>query len=91
MPVGTGDEVVQLYVKHVGSTVIRPLRELKGFQRVPLLPGESKTVVVPLEAKALEYWDDSTGSFQLEKDAVEIEVGSSSADLKLQETIPVVP
>ena len=86
-----GDEVVQLYVKHVGSTVIRPLRELKGFQRVPLLPGESKTVVVPLEAKALEYWDDSTGSFQLEKDAVEIEVGSSSADLKLQETIPVVP
>jgi len=86
-----GDEVVQLYVKHVGSKVARPLLELKGFQRVPLRAGETKTVRLPLRASALTYWDDATGSFELEKDDVEVLIGSSSADLRLRKTIEVSP
>ncbi len=86
-----GDEVVQLYVKHVGSKVARPLLELKGFQRVPLRSGEKKTIHLPLKASALMYWDDDTGSFQLEKDQIEVLVGSSSADVKLSKTVQVAP
>jgi beta-glucosidase len=86
-----GDEVVQLYVRHVGSRVARPLLELKGFQRVPLRAGETKTVRLLLRASALTYWDDATGSFVLEKDDVEVLIGSSSADLKLRKTIEVSP
>jgi len=86
-----GDEVVQLYVRHVGSKVDRPLLELKGFQRVPLRAGETKTVRLPLRASALTYWDDATGNFELEKDDVELLIGSSSADLKLRKTIEVSP
>jgi beta-glucosidase len=86
-----GDEVVQLYVRHVGSKVARPLLELKGFERVPLRAGETKTVHLPLRASALTYWDDATGSFELEKDDVEVLVGSSSADIKLSTTIEVSP
>ena len=48
-----GDAVVQLYVKHLGSKVERPSEELKGFQRVALKPGETKTVEIPLKASGL--------------------------------------
>jgi beta-glucosidase len=84
-----GDEVVQLYVRHIGSKVPRPLLELKGFQRVPLRSGEAKTVHLPLKAAALAYWDDATGSFELETDDIEILIGSSSADIKLRKTLQV--
>ena len=86
-----GDEVVQLYVRHVGSKVARPLQELKGFQRVFLQPGEAKTITLPLKPQTLMYWDDSTGSFELEKDQVEVLVGTSSADIKLHTTLQVLP
>lgn len=52
-----GQEVVQLYVTHVGSKVERPIKELKDFQRVTLKAGETKTVQIPLKAKDLAYWD----------------------------------
>jgi beta-glucosidase len=47
----TGDEVVQLYVKHLKSKVERPIEELKGFQRVTLNPNETKTVQIPLRVR----------------------------------------
>jgi beta-glucosidase len=50
-----GQEVVQLYVKHMGSKVERPIKEFKGFERVALKAGETKTVRIPLEAKDLAY------------------------------------
>jgi beta-glucosidase len=79
-----GDEVVQLYVKHIGSKVARPNEELKGFRRVSLNPGETKTVNIPLRAAALAYWDESKGSFVVEADQVDLLVGASSADIRLQ-------
>jgi beta-glucosidase len=84
-----GDEVVQLYVKHLGSEVQRPLKELKGFKRINLQPDETKTVQIPLKAESLAYWDTDTQKFVVEKDKIKILVGPSSADIKLEKTVDV--
>jgi beta-glucosidase len=85
-----GDEVVQLYVKHLESSVTRPIQELKGFKRVALLPGDMKTVTIELKAEQLAYWNVSRHKFVVESGAVQLLVGSSSADIKLTKTIKVV-
>jgi beta-glucosidase len=84
-----GDEVVQMYVSHVGSGVARPAEELKGFVRVSLRAGEMKTVTMPLVAKALAYWSDEAKGFVVEKDRVEVKVGGSSDDLPLKAVVKV--
>ena len=84
-----GDEVVQMYVSHEGSSVARPAEELKGFARVSLKAGEVKTVTLPLTAKALAYWDDAAKAFVVEKDRVEVRVGGSSDDLPLKAVVQV--
>ena len=85
-----GDEVVQMYVSHEGSSVVRPVEELKGFARVSLKAGETKTVTLPLAAKALAYWDETTKAFVVEKDRVEVKVGGSSNDLPLNTMVQVM-
>jgi beta-glucosidase len=84
-----GDEVVQMYVAHVNSKVDRPLEELKGFQRIALQPGETKTIRLPLKASALAYWNSAKGAFEVEPDQVSVKIGSSSADIKLQQMVSV--
>jgi beta-glucosidase len=84
-----GDEVVQMYVEHVNSRIVRPLKELKGFKRVTLNPGETKTVEFPLKADALAYWDEKTNRFVTETDSVKIMIGSSSADTALEGTVKI--
>lgn len=84
-----GDEVVQLYVKHLNSQVSRPIQELKGFQRVHLKAGERKTVAIPLDAKRLAYWDISKNDWQVECDSIEVRVGASSADIRLKQKLKV--
>ncbi|MFZ0291010.1 MAG: fibronectin type III-like domain-contianing protein, partial [Candidatus Sulfotelmatobacter sp.] len=84
-----GDEVVQMYVTHANSKVERPIEELKGFKRIALQPGEMKTVSLPLKATALAYWNLTRGAFEVEPDQVNIKVGSSSADIKLQEVLSI--
>lgn len=84
-----GDEVVQLYVKHLNSQVSRPAQELKGFQRVNLKAGEHKTITIPLDAKRLAYWDISKNNWQVERDSIEVRVGTSSADIKLQDKVQI--
>jgi beta-glucosidase len=84
-----GDEVVELYVKHLKSAVDRPAKELRGFSRVTLNPGETKTVDLPLASDSLRYWDIAGKHWVLEKDDVELMVGQSSADTKLTKTLHV--
>jgi beta-glucosidase len=84
-----GDEVVQLYVRHLHSTVDRPKKELKGFQRITLQPGEMQTVSFPLRASALAYWDADLGGWHVEADQVRVMVGASSADIRLLADITV--
>ena len=85
----TGDEVVQLYVQHLGSTVERPIRELKGYKRVALKPGETRMVELPLAAASLAYWDSGGHHWVVEPEAVRIQVGASSADIRLDKPITV--
>lgn len=85
----SGDEVVQLYVKHLDSQVARPNQELKGFRRVTLGAGETQTVEMPLEPDSLAYWDVAQNRWVVEHDKVRVMVGSSSADLKLEKTLQV--
>jgi beta-glucosidase len=85
----TGDEVVQLYVTHLGSKVDRPLKELRGFQRVSLKPNETRTVQIPLKASTLAYWNEKQAGFDVESEPVKLMVGSSSADTELATTIHV--
>ncbi len=85
-----GDEVVQMYLSHEGSKVSRPMEELEGFARVSLKAGETKTVTLPLAAKALEYWSDDAEAFVLEKDRVVVKVGGSSDDLPLKAVVQVM-
>lgn len=84
-----GDEVVQLYVKHLHSQVSRPLQELKGFQRVHLNAGEQKTVEIALPAKRLAYWDISKNDWHVERDSIEIRMGASSKEIRLQHILGV--
>lgn len=87
----SGDEVVQLYVRHLNSKVERPLEELKGFDRIHLAAGETRTVIFPLTAASLRYWDITTGDWVLEPDHVEIRVGASSDDIRAEKIIQVIP
>jgi len=84
-----GDEVVQLYVKHLKSKVERPIKELKGFKRVTLNPGEVQTVSIKLPASSLAYWDVAKKSFIVEKEPVKLMVGSSSADVRVEKGIEI--
>jgi beta-glucosidase len=84
-----GDEVVQLYVKHIGSTVDRPGKELRGFKRVPIAAGETKTVTMTLPASRLAYWNTTSKSWEVENDKIQLMVGGSSADTKVEQTIAV--
>jgi len=85
----SGDEVVQLYVRHEGSRVERPVKQLRGFERVAVEPGETKTVDFPLKAEALSYWDEEGGRFVVEDGTVRLMVGSSSSDVRLETTLTV--
>jgi beta-glucosidase len=85
----TGDEVVQLYVKHLKSKVERPSEELKGFQRVTLRPHETRTVQIPLKASSLAYWDETLGRFKVEAEPVSLMIGVSARDIRLATTVRV--
>jgi beta-glucosidase len=82
-----GDEVVQLYVKHLDSKVARPLKELKGFTRVHLAPQEEKIVKISVPLSRLAYWNAEIDRWVVEKDQIETTVGGSSTDARLRKTI----
>ena len=76
-----GDEVVQLYVRDKVSSVTRPVKELKGFERVSLAPGESREVGFTLGPEALRIWNDGMQRV-VEPGEFEIMTGPNSVDLE---------
>jgi beta-glucosidase len=84
-----GDEVVQLYVKHLGSKVERPRQQLAGFQRVTVAPNETKTVQIALPASRLAYWDTKLQAFRVETEPVSLMIGDSSTNIALSTTVNV--
>jgi beta-glucosidase len=83
----TGAEVVQLYVNYPDSAVPRAERELKGFAKVLLEPGETKTVEIPLAVNSLAYYDVTQKAWVLEGLQHEVRLGTSSRDLPLSVTL----
>ena len=84
-----GKAVVQLYVGDEESTPIRPVRELKGFLKVALQPGESREVSFTLDKRSFAYWNKQIHDWHVETGAFIIEVGSSSRDLPLKGKVEV--
>jgi beta-glucosidase len=84
-----GDEVVQLYVHDVECSVKRPSKELRGFERVALRPGQKKTVAFTLAGEKLSFWDVKTHGFVVEPGAFDVLVGSSSEDIRVHTRIEV--
>lgn len=77
-----GDEVVQLYTREINPSVVRPCKELRGFQRVSLEPGEKKTLTFIVPAEKLAFYDEWKHMFVVEPGKYEIQIGSSSADIR---------
>lgn len=78
-----GAEVAQLYIGLPDSAVFRPGKELKGFQKVFLKAGESKTVIIPFDDKTFRYWNVKTGRWEVEDGEYLIMVGACVADIRL--------
>ena len=85
-----GSEVAQLYVACRSGKVIRPKKELKGFQKVFLKAGESRRVEISLDDKAFRYFNTETGHFEVETANYELMVASNVADVKLSATIRII-
>lgn len=83
------DEVVQMYVQHLGSAVERPQMELKGFERIHIEPGAEKNVVFELKPHDLAYWDTARQVWRIEKEPIRILAGGSSAELPVHATLQV--
>lgn len=84
-----GAEVVQLYVAKPDAKIFRPVKELKGFVKVQLEAGESKTVTIPLDDKAFRYWNVVTDHWEVEGGSYQLLVGASSTDIRLSAAVTV--
>ena len=83
------DEVVEMYVQHLGSIVDRPRLELKGFKRVRIEPGAETDVTLDLKPRDLAYWDAVRHAWRVEKEQVRVLAGGSSDTLPVQATLAI--
>ena len=81
------DEVPQIYVHRINPSVEWPQKELKSFSRVPLNPGEKKTVTLEIPVKALQYWNTAKQAWDDDLCKIELQVGASAGDIKLKKEI----
>ena len=83
----TGKEVVQVYVHDKKSGLVRPPKELKGFAKIELQPGETKTVTIGLDFRSFAYYNPAYKQWITEDGEFDILIGSSSADIRFAETV----
>ncbi|MDB5158893.1 MAG: beta-glucosidase-like glycosyl hydrolase [Mucilaginibacter sp.] len=79
-----GDEVVQLYIHDVAPSLKRPTEELRGFERITLNPGQTKTVTLTIPGSKLAFYDEKIHDFRVEPEPIDVLIGSSSADIRLK-------
>lgn len=84
-----GTEIVQLYVAKKNSELFRPAKELKGFARVALAPGEKQRITIMLDDKAFRFWNVKANRWEIEGGEYELLVGASVEDIRLCEKISV--
>jgi beta-glucosidase len=79
-----GDEVPQLYVRNAAARAARPKKQLAGFERIHLKPGETKTVSFAVSSDQLAFWDEGKKAWVADPGTLELMVGASSADIRLR-------
>jgi len=84
-----GDEIIQLYISDKEASVEREVKSLKGFKRVSLKAGESKTVSLKIDKSALSFYDVDSKSWVVESGEFEVLVGNSSRNILLKDTFKV--
>ena len=84
-----GTEIVQLYISKKDGQIFRPARELKGFARVTLAPGEKQRIAITLDDKAFRFWNVKADRWEIEGGEYELLVGASVEDIRLCEKISV--
>ena len=84
-----GTEIVQLYISKKDGKIFRPVKELKGFARVTLAPGEKQRVTIALDDKAFRFWNVKADRWEIEGGAYDLLVGASVEDIRLCEKISV--
>lgn len=84
-----GTEIAQLYIGRKSDTVFRPVRELKGFKRVTLVPGEEKTVQIYFDDKAFRFYDSRTNTWEIESGTYEIMIGSNAENIVLNANVEI--
>ena len=84
-----GTEIVQLYISKKDGQIFRPVKELKGFARVTLAPGEKQRITITLDDKAFRFWNVKADRWEIEGGAYELLVGASVEDIRLCEKITV--
>ena len=84
-----GKETVQVYVGKKESAVERALKELKGFEKTELMPGETKKVSIAVKKRELRYYDEQTQAYRIENGAYQIYVGRSAADIAVTGTVDI--
>ncbi|MDL4841988.1 beta-glucosidase [Aquibacillus rhizosphaerae] len=82
-----GMEIVQLYVGCQSEAIFRPKKELKGFTKVALNPGETRTVTIPFDDKTFRYFNVKTNQWEIEEANYNIIIGASSVDTRLEDSI----
>lgn len=86
-----GEEVVQLYLSNISSSLWMPKKELKGFERISIAAGEKKTVSFLLTADEFYYWDESDKVYNVNPGDYIIRIGGSSDNLPLSDTVALTP
>jgi beta-glucosidase len=84
-----GAEVIQLYVSDHNANVDMPVKELRGFQKVTLKPGESRDVSITIGGRAFQYWDETKGDWATSLGTRTMLVGTASDNLPLKSTFTV--
>ncbi|MRH41625.1 glycosyl hydrolase [Aquibacillus halophilus] len=82
-----GMEIAQLYVGCQSNDIFRPKKELKGFTKIFLAPGETKTVTIPFDDKAFRYFNVKTNQWEIEEANYDIMIGASSSDVRLEDEL----
>lgn len=84
-----GKEVVQLYVSPRANTIVRPAKELKGFEKIELQPGEKRTVTFTLNKRSFAYWNTEIAGWHAESGVYEVQIGKSAKEIVLSEGVEV--
>ena len=84
-----GKEVVQLYVSPKANTIVRPAKELKGFEKIELQPGEKRTVTFTLNKRSFAYWNTEIADWHAESGVYEVQIGKSAKQTVLYEDVEV--